>query len=203
MHFEPDEIYHVYNRGNNKQLIFFNDGNYIFFLKKIRHEWKKYCEILCYSLIPNHFHFMLMPNKEGCKNIILADIVTHMQNLSKAIGKTLSSNTKAINIQNHTTGNLFQKKTQAKNLTNIKVDTSYKNEYLLNCFHYIHQNSLLADLVKNIKDWQYSSYPDYYNLRNGTLCDKNLTINLLSFSETDFQNEEIVNLKKEAISKIF
>ena len=117
MHFIPNEIYHVYNRGNNKQLIFFNDNNYIFFLKKIRHEWGNHCDILCYCLMPNHFHFMIVPNNEGCKNIILGDKITHMQNLSKTIGKTLSSYTKAINIQNQTTGNLFQKKTQAKCLT--------------------------------------------------------------------------------------
>ncbi len=107
MHFIPNEVYHVYNRGNNKQPIFFNEKNYLFFLKKIRNEWKDYCEIICYCLMPNHFHFMLVPNEEGCTNIILGEQETHMQVFSKAIGKTLSSYTKAINIQNQTTGNLF------------------------------------------------------------------------------------------------
>jgi len=36
MHFTPNEIYHVYNRGNDKQTIFFNDNNYIFFLNKVK-----------------------------------------------------------------------------------------------------------------------------------------------------------------------
>ena len=169
MHFIPDEIYHVYNRGNNKRLIFFNDNNYIFFLKKIRNEWKKYCEVLCYCLMPNHFHFMLIPNKEACAAIELGDKMTHMQNLSKAIGKTLSSYTKAINIQNQTTGNLFQKKTQAKCLTDTTTNDELKKSYLVTCFHYIHQNPLIAALVMHLKDWKYSSYPDYYKYRNGTL----------------------------------
>ncbi len=35
MHFDKDYVYHIYNRGNNRQKIFFNDKNYIFFLKKL------------------------------------------------------------------------------------------------------------------------------------------------------------------------
>lgn len=169
MRFEPNQIYHVYNRGNNKQPIFFTEANYLYFLQKIKTEWKKYADVLCYCLMPNHFHLMLVPNTEGCKNIILADKETHLQNLSKTIGKTLSSYTKAINIQNNTAGNLFQRKTQAKLLTgpNRPVERFSIQDYLLTCFHYIHQNPLKARLVNNLKDWLYSSYPDYYCGRNG------------------------------------
>ena len=46
MHFGPNQIYHVYNRGNNKQPIFFNDANYLYFLQKIKTEWKKYADVL-------------------------------------------------------------------------------------------------------------------------------------------------------------
>ena len=60
--------------------------------------------------MPNHFHFMIIPNENGCIELMIGDKPSNMQNLSKAIGKTLSSYTKAINIQNNTTGNLFQKK---------------------------------------------------------------------------------------------
>ena len=34
MYFEKDTLYHIYNQGNNKQKIFFNRENYLFFLKK-------------------------------------------------------------------------------------------------------------------------------------------------------------------------
>ncbi|MDQ6757889.1 MAG: transposase [Bacteroidota bacterium] len=209
MHFTPNEIYHVYNRGNNKQLIFFNKDNYIFFLKKIRNEWKKYCDILCYCLMPNHFHCMIVPNDEACKNIELGNKLTHMQNFSRAIGKTLSSYTKAINIQNHTTGNLFQKKTKAKCITNIEVSgdskspDTYLQQYLQTCFHYIHQNPLQARLITNLKDWQYSSFQDYYGYRKGTLCNKKMAMELLSFTENDFKNEEVVSLDEKIISQIF
>ncbi len=152
--------------------------------------------------MPNHFHFMLVPKEEGCKNITLGEKETHMQNLSKAIGKTLSSYTKAINIQNNTTGNLFQKKTQAKCLSTEKESKFTHLDYLLTCFHYIHQNPLMANLVQNIEDWKYSSFSDYYGYRNGTLCNKNLAMELLLLNENDFKNE-VVNLNKKIIAEIF
>ncbi len=204
MHFTPNEIYHVYNRGNNKQPIFFNDRNYIFFLKKIREEWRDYCEILCYCLMPNHFHFMIVPNEKACDNIFLGDKLTHLQNLSKTIGKTLSSYTKAINIQNETTGNLFQKKTKAKCLSEIQIfqNKFSARDYALTCFHYIHQNPLFANLVKELNEWKYSSYLDFYGYRNGTLCNKKLAIELLSLSLLDFKEENKM-LNNESIKGLF
>lgn len=34
MDFTNGQIYHVFNRGNNSQTVFFNRENYLFFLKK-------------------------------------------------------------------------------------------------------------------------------------------------------------------------
>ncbi|MEO5675152.1 MAG: hypothetical protein ABIQ74_10955 [Chitinophagales bacterium] len=46
MHFEAGKIYHVYNRGNNKQPIFFSEENYLFFLKKVDQYLKPSADIL-------------------------------------------------------------------------------------------------------------------------------------------------------------
>lgn len=205
MHFEPSQIYHVYNRGNNKQLIFFSERNYLYFLQKVKAEWKNYADVLCYCLMPNHFHFMLLPNEEGCKQIMLAGKETNMQNLSKAIGKTLSSYTKAINLQNKTTGNLFQKKTKAKLLSDqdISMGQFTNRDYVQTCFHYIHQNPLKAKLVNSLKDWAYSSCLDYYFERNGTLCNKNMAIKLIGLSESDLKKAAINQLNDAIIDRIF
>ncbi|MBK8608836.1 MAG: transposase [Chitinophagaceae bacterium] len=205
MHFESGQIYHVYNRGNDKQPIFFTEANYFFFLNKIKAEWKKNCDILCYCLMPNHFHFMMVPNDEGCKYIILAGKQTHLQNLSKTIGKTLSSYTQAINIQNKTSGNLFQKKSKAKLLTgdSESVNSIEIHDYLLTCFHYVHQNPLLANLVKHLKGWPFSSYNDYYNQRSGNICNKTLAYKMLALSEIDFEKEVIKDLDKKLIDRLF
>lgn len=202
MHFEPNEVYHIYNRGNNKQQLFFTNENYLYFLKKVRSEWLPYGHILSYCLMPNHFHFMMMPNEEACKNVTLGEKETHMQNLSKVIGKTLSSYTKAIQKQENITGNLFQKKTKAKLLTFDEKFIYTKQEYIKTCFHYIHLNPLEANLVLNLKEWLFSSWPDYYGYRNGTLVNKQLLMELLNYSQNDF-NSRIIELNPLIIKNIF
>ena len=138
--------------------------------------------------MPNHFHFMLQPTQKGCETVILKGKTTHLQLLSRTIGKTLSSYTQAINLQNRTTGNLFQKKTKAKCLTepsNIATPF-YVRDHLATCFFYIHNNPLAANIVADLKEWRYSSWPDYYGFRNGTLCNKQKAIQQLGLTEIDF-----------------
>jgi putative transposase len=65
MHFDQGEFYHVYNRGNNQQVIFFNERNYLFFLKKIREQLLPVSDIIAFCLMTNHFHFMLKATDEG------------------------------------------------------------------------------------------------------------------------------------------
>jgi putative transposase len=205
MHFEADHIYHVYNRGNNKTIIFFSSKNYLYLLQKIRNEWLVYCDIYSYCLMPNHFHFMIQPKKEGCETIILKEKTTHLQNLSKAIGKTLSSYTQAINIQNNATGNLFQKKTRAKCLSEQSIlEPPYSTrDYLVNCFFYIHNNPLTANIIDDLKQWPYSSWPDYYGFRNGTLCNMQRAMQRIGFSEIDFKNTMYQKPDKKIISSLW
>ena len=62
MQFTTDHIYHIYNRGNNSQPIFFSTENYLFFLKKIRKHILPHADILAWCLMPNHFHLMVYVN---------------------------------------------------------------------------------------------------------------------------------------------
>ncbi len=63
MQFEEGFLYHIYNQGNNRQKTFFNQENYLFFLKKIRKYIIPYADILAWCLMPNHFHLMVLVNK--------------------------------------------------------------------------------------------------------------------------------------------
>jgi putative transposase len=47
-----------------------------------------------------------------------------------------------------------------------------EDKNLINVINYIHQNPLRKSLVKNIEDWEFSSYRDYADLRSGTLVNK-------------------------------
>jgi putative transposase len=205
MHFDPNHVYHVYNRGNNKTRIFFNNRNYLFLLRKIRKEWLSFCEIFSYCLMPNHFHFMLLANARGCENLPVGNLPSHMQKLSKSIGKTLSSYTRATNKQNNTTGNLFQQGTKSKCLTDIQIEIEpfHRTDYLVNCFHYIHLNPLKAGLVSDLRDWPYSSWPDYAGFRNGNLCSMDKAIRLLGLSGYDFRLQGGYELNPKVLERIW
>ena len=118
MHFEENYTYHIYNRSN--QTVFKTRENYLFFLRKVRGYILPYSDILAWCLMPNHFHFMLSPNKEAI--VYVGD--KHMPNtqiLSKQIGTLLSSYTKAFNKQNNRKGSLFAHNTKAKQLNEFIV----------------------------------------------------------------------------------
>jgi len=63
MTFEPHAFYHVYNRGINREAVFFNRENYLFFLRKIRKYLCPCCDVVAYCLMPNHFHLLLHTDK--------------------------------------------------------------------------------------------------------------------------------------------
>lgn len=194
MQFIQNELYHIYNRGNNKQRIFFKDDNYLFFLKKVRYYIFPHCDILAYCLMPNHFHFYIYADK---RTILTKKIAGTERNvLSEAIRNLLSSYTQAINKQNGTTGSLFQQNTKSKSIV------TGSNQYDLLCFHYIHQNPMKAMLVKKMEDWHYSSFRDYNGLRKGTLCNKELAIQLLDINIKNFYEDSYNIISNDDINKI-
>ena len=62
MEFSNSQIYHVFNRGNNSQTVFYNRENYLFFLDKIRKSILPHADVLAWCLMPNHFHLMISVN---------------------------------------------------------------------------------------------------------------------------------------------
>ena len=52
---EPGVVYHIFNRGNNKEDIFKEDKNYIYFLFLVKKYLLPITEIYAYCLLKNHF----------------------------------------------------------------------------------------------------------------------------------------------------
>lgn len=181
MEFLENELYHIYNRGNNKQRIFFNPENYLYFLKKVRTYIFPHCDILAFCLMPNHFHFLINADRRSIATKTIAGKEKNV--LSEGIRNLLSSYTQGINKQNDTSGSLFQQNTKAKLLS------KGSNLYDLLCFHYIHQNPMKAKLVRKMEEWEYSSFKDYNGLRNGTLCNKELAVKLLDLNINSFYSD--------------
>jgi REP-associated tyrosine transposase len=189
MDFYRHNIYHIYNRGNNKQTIFFSESNYIYFLQKVRKYILPYCDILAYALMPNHFHFLIYADERSEKQLDNFKMPRNV--MSEGIRLLLSAYTKGINKQQNRTGNLIQQNTKSKCVTDASGRT--ENGYATTCFYYIHQNPVAAGIVDKIEDWHYSSYRDYAGLRKGTLCNQQLARELLNIQIEDRIENRVFN----------
>lgn len=181
MKFVENEIFHVYNRGNQKQPIFFNRGNYLYFLQKVRYHLFPICDILAYCLMPNHFHFLIKTNEKTVAPVSTPNPLIKNTVFSKELGKLLSSYTRALQKQQGFTGSLFQQKTKAKQVSGQLPDG---DDYVASCFAYILNNPVKAGLVQCPEDWEYSNYLDLIGLRSGDLCNKKLIRKELSLNLT-------------------
>ncbi len=107
--------------------------------------------------MPNHIHFEIKQNSEIP--------------LSKCMGGLHTSYSNYFNKKHNRIGHLFQGRFKAKE---VKSEAQ-----LLELIFYIHLNPVSAQLVKLPDDWVWSSAQDYIGIRNGTLPDKRIILNLL------------------------
>jgi len=63
MEFSKGELFHIYNRGNNRDRVFYSRRNYLFFIEKINTYISPYADIIAWCLMPNHFHLMVSVNE--------------------------------------------------------------------------------------------------------------------------------------------
>jgi len=158
---QTGHFYHVYNRGNNRQNIFFERDNYLYFLRLIRHTFISHnVDVMAYCLMPNHYHLLVYPKSE---------------HLSQAMKSLSLSYTKAMNKRFDRVGALFQGRFQKVLVTD--------SDYLIHLIRYIHLNPVKANLVSQPGEWEFSSYLEYAGLRDGTL--PNLELIQQQFEECD------------------
>jgi len=146
--FRAGHYYHLYNRGANRQRIFFCDDNWGYFIKRIRHYFQpELVDVVAYCLMPTHYHLL---------------VYLKTDDLSKEVMQPFGlSYTKGVNRQQERVGPLFQGPFEA-----VWVD---RDEYLLHLSRYIHLNPVTAGLVRRPEEWTFSSYRDYVGLRQGSL----------------------------------
>src|SRR5688572_24889049 len=75
-------IYHVMNRAVGRQTIFRRQADYTAFLKVLEEVSRRLpgVRILCYCLMPNHWHLVLWPPQDGQLSEFLRLLtVTHTQ----------------------------------------------------------------------------------------------------------------------------
>ncbi len=172
--------YHIYNRGNRKQEIFVEDADYLFYLEKLRKYKEKYkIGLLCYCLMPNHIHLLVRQDSEIPLNQFIQAFHT--------------SYSMYFNRQYDKGGHLFQGRFKQRGVE--------QTENLLYLSSYIHLNPVGAGLVEKLEDYQWSSYPDYIGLRQGTLCDKEMV--LLDATPEEYRQITEEEVKEKLLMKSF
>ena len=165
-----NEVYHVFNRSIAKQPIFLNVRDYqrafeVFkfyqysrpllrysffnrlpkaqreqFLKQLE-STNKIVEIICFCIMPNHFHFLI----RGLTETGIKEFISNFQN----------SYAKYFNIKNDRTGSLFQPMFKA-----VRIES---DEQLIHVSRYIHLNPVTSYLIetRDLNEYPWSSYAQY------------------------------------------
>jgi REP element-mobilizing transposase RayT len=137
MELEPGGIFHLYNRSNNREIVFKQPENFDYFLKRFRHHLGEHLELLAFCLMPTHFHFLVRVKTRNVRKV------------KDKIGIWLSGYAKAINRRFERHGSLFQQHTKTRHVDDER--------YLKTLIAYIHNNPVRAGLVDAPEEWQYSS----------------------------------------------
>lgn len=153
---EQGSFYHIYNRGNNKEAIFFEERNYNLFLNNFDKYLSSLVEVYAYCLMPNHFHFLIKIKEQQTSEVpktsevLLKTGSKKLTPVEKAFKDFFISYAKSINKAYHRTGSLFQAKFKKKEITD--------DGYFTTIIQYIHANPVKAKLCSKYRDYKYSSY---------------------------------------------
>ena len=81
--FVPGCFYHLYNRGNNRQAIFFEPDNYLYFLRGVHRYLTPVLDILAYCLMPTHYHLLVRVREAKASEVL------ETSEVSSAISKAM------------------------------------------------------------------------------------------------------------------
>lgn len=141
---EPGKYYHVYNRGNNKEKLFYNSGDYYIFLSKYRQYLDPYIKTYSFCLLPNHFHFLIRINDNINENDV---------KVSNQFRKLFICHARRINTIQGRKGCLL-----TRNYRRVEI---LDERYLLNLVRYIHFNPVKHGYNSNLSHYPYSSFHDF------------------------------------------
>ncbi len=150
------EVYHIINRANNRTQIFKSDDDYKHFERLLKEANERIpVGILAYVLMPNHWHLVLHPKRDG-------DLSLFMHWLTLTHTQQYHAKTKTIG---H--GHLYQGR--------YKAFIVEQDDYLIQLIRYVERNPLRARLERKAEDWRWGSAWRRYN---GTASEKRLLAEL-------------------------
>ncbi len=180
-----NHYYHIYNRGNNKEQLFYSPENYEFFLFKYRQHCFHVFETYAFCLMNNHFHLLIsVRSKEGQEKLYESGNLKtkKLRSPSKHLSNFFSSYTQSINKQTGRIGSLFQKNFKRKEVTT--------DDYFRKLVVYIHQNPAHHKFEKEFSVYPFSSFTHYVN-KEDTFLNRDKTLELFGGIENFMGAHEI------------
>lgn len=140
-------VYHALNRANGRMTIFRDDGDYAAFEEVLLQAVEKSkTRLLSYCLMPNHWHLLVWPRKDG--------------ELSRFLGWLTLTHTQRwhANRQSAGSGHLYQGR--------FKSFPIQEDEHFYTAARYVERNALRANLARRAEQWRWGSL--FRWLRNST-----------------------------------
>jgi REP-associated tyrosine transposase len=131
-------IFHVLNRANARSRIFEKEQDYEAFNRVIGETLERIAvRILAYSIMPNHWHMVLWPTRNG--------------ELGNFVQRLTTTHVLRWHLHRHSvgSGHLYQ--------GTYKSFPIQDDEHFLTVCRYVEQNPLRAGLVQRAEDWRWSS----------------------------------------------
>ncbi|WP_396188901.1 transposase [Flavobacterium sp.] len=165
--------YHIYNKGNNSENIFFDNDNYLHFLRLYSKYINPIADTFAWCLLKNHFHIILRIKEY---NEIIEDNFQYSTvekpkaiEASKQFSHFFNAYTQYINKKHNRTGRLFQSRFKRKHIDS--------ESYLKNLIFYVHNNPVHHGFCKDISNYRWSSYGS-----------------IISNKKTNLKRLEVINL---------
>ena len=165
-------IYHVMMRGINHQNIFEEQEDYYQFLNTLDLMAQSYESdgtpagrnyiLYAYCLMSNHIHLLIRERED---------------NIGMAIKRIASSYVYYYNHKYPRDGHLFRERFKSEPVNDMA--------YFVTLLRYIHQNPVKAGMVKEVKDYEFSSWQEYEDKKSTLfpLCDTRTVLNRISYKE--------------------
>lgn len=130
--------YHVLNRAVGRGTLFKKHGDYAAFEQVLKQAWDRLgTRIVCYCLMPNHWHLVLWPRKDDELSEFMRWLtVTHTQR-------------RHAHYRSAGTGPIYQGR--------FKSFPIQRNDHFLTVCRYVERNALRANLAKRAEEWPWGS----------------------------------------------
>ena len=148
--------YHITQRGNYKQKVFSNQEDYKIYLGWIaEYSEKNKLSILAYCLMPNHVHFIAIP--EDSTSLAKTFNLSHMRY------------SQYYNKKDDRIGHLWQGRF---------FSTLLSKDHLYEAIRYVENNPVKAKIVEESESWEWSSVRDHLDIRK-----KNIILKIADYRE--------------------